>query len=1366
MEPAVGGPIGERWGRTGGVDGPLGRPAAAESDTDSGSRRQTFEHCEIVWSVPQEMVTTVYRIRDIIAFEWSVLPTSDFNYEYWQYELTYSRAGAPPERTSSVISFTDERKGGRIKVRSQGFGEYGFTVRGCDDPGADQCRQGWTAPVRVSVGVEPGEEPPFPVEGLIGERWHELGGAAGPLGRPARAAVAGSDPGQLIQEFQYGQAAVDTRLGPQMAMVAYQQGGTIVLDWGQAKDPGSGLTYTVFRVDVFYEGTKISEHLVTEDDPLPPGNAPHFRSGCGHLRYSPAKGDGWYMFWVYPGVAGAAVGFGDPMLPGTSVRFTAPAFGFPLPVDALGGTPAGAVASEHARARALGEYLVRHRTLPLGELIEQNEDLGSTMVAHLQAVHRQADFRNPGEPPSRLLVNETLLDLWPSPVGTSTDADETFAALFRCRRLPGEYDTLLKHLVVIAYRYADLLQPRVYDHLVDRLLSVRGPHDTSAETKQIDCDWSHPVLATLPDPFAVAVTIFTSTTDIVLPETENHQLLIESARFLANQLLFERTGDPRYNSLDNGLTDWLLKFMHTIACHDFLEFNARPYQRYSLNALLNLYDFAKDHSIRTAAQILLDYATVKFAVSSSALRRIGPYRRLPRNINRPPFPDTRPDGTPFTNTSNNELYSAANDPLTGLFFLWAGQPRVHPNEPTVWYPDHWSQEGQLAALTDYRPPPAAYVLALGGWSGQHRFYHGRRPSLPGTEGSEQAAGGVEIYYRTPSFLLSAGGIFLNSGYGHDERTNYAQVAVPQATTLLPTRAPALNFDELIRFEQWPNDDRSANNLGVHKGFACGANLRLPSRWTTGAIVDGNWTFLHLSTAEDGDLNVYVAAFTARLQAHPDEIYDLPENVGLIYAMEPTKGMTLESFATATSTGNHLPDTWGYLQQYIFRSPDNHTFTFVVAPRNSLWAFGAPYRPRVTKMDDDDLDHDFSGLPLAEGPFLKAQHDGRIKITYPSCDIPLELDFHNPVYPFRRDNQAACPQWAIDVIQAFRDRAKALFDAGRREEALTTVEAAVAYFQRALKVNPDLRDEPLRKIAEEWLATARAAHPHDVPVQLAAARNSWEVARYLAVRPGTGEANHPLLAQHLHALAGFLAFGSPTTDLATQAAALARQLFANLRDGDHRLDIAASWSAEALFHHEVSFNSGNPDPKREQELQRAAAAEAMAILDPIVQSLPGSRPSSADLTRTADMLRQLIGLLTFGAPDSTPSVRAAELARRVYTAMTDGDHRVDVAAIWTALSLRHHETSFHPDNADPDQERVLQRRAAGEAARILIPIAEALPDPDLPADELLRIADMLDRLTGLLTFGAPAPPTAEDAELLRLADHAAALRDEIHSQIGT
>lgn len=153
--------------------------------------------------------------------------------------------------------------------------------------------------------------------------------------------------------------------------------------------------------------------------------------------------------------------------------------------------------------------------------------------------------------------------------------------------------------------------------------------------------------------------------------------------------------------------------------------------------------------------------------------------------------------------------------------------------------------GLLAGTAAYRPPPVAYALAMQPRTPfLHRFHHGTRPRLPTS--ADTAEAGLEIYYRSPSFLITAGGSFLNSGYGHDELTipftkkfAWEQSSRAQATTLIPTRAyPA--FGDLIRFQPFldPTIDPYAKdrdhpemfhtvsvNTAVHRGLMAGANLR-------------------------------------------------------------------------------------------------------------------------------------------------------------------------------------------------------------------------------------------------------------------------------------------------------------------------------------------------------------------------------------------------------------------------------------------------------------------------------------------------------------------------------------------------------------
>ncbi|MDM7989085.1 hypothetical protein [Arthrobacter sp. zg-Y877] len=475
------------------------------------------------------------------------------------------------------------------------------------------------------------------------------------------------------------------------------------------------------------------------------------------------------------------------------------------------GSPAHAYASHKARAAGIArQFAFDH---PLADVIgPADENRAVTLIAHLHAVSVDPDFSPRGissalEAPKRLRSLRLKNDGRVGTTGASTDRD---------------YDMTLKGLVPLLYRYPHLLDGQtdepgsgvhyIFENLIpDHMFGGHNPDIEIVEQSILNID---------------------------TPESENHLLMIESSRYLFNELRYDGDPNERFDNRRNGLQDWLLGFIQGIAMHDFLEFNSIPYTRLSIHALLNLYEFARsDDDVRTAAQIILDYATTKFALSSSRSRRVMPFRRQQHRIN-------------HRSNAANELYSDRSDPMTGFFLAYAGMVSAESqaNEGHNYgVPDRlppWPLFNAVIAGTGaYRPPVAAYEIALnrGLLPAFHRFYHGDRPVLPA---GEKAEGGVEIYYHTPAFVLSAGGMFLNSGYGSDEITigtknAWEQTSRAQATTMIPTRADAL-FHELIRFEPYPDPPEDpcfvepedgehyhtkSVNTGVHRGIMAGFNLR-------------------------------------------------------------------------------------------------------------------------------------------------------------------------------------------------------------------------------------------------------------------------------------------------------------------------------------------------------------------------------------------------------------------------------------------------------------------------------------------------------------------------------------------------------------
>ena len=107
-------------------------------------------------------------------------------------------------------------------------------------------------------------------------------------------------------------------------------------------------------------------------------------------------------------------------------------------------------------------------------------------------------------------------------------------------------------------------------------------------------------------------------------ESENHIMLQESARYLINVLL---NGRQPTNSTTNA--DWLVRFMQQLVRRDMYEFNALPYTRYHMKALLLLHDYAPDPTVATSARGVLDWLFAKQAISRNLDRDHRPYRRLP-----------------------------------------------------------------------------------------------------------------------------------------------------------------------------------------------------------------------------------------------------------------------------------------------------------------------------------------------------------------------------------------------------------------------------------------------------------------------------------------------------------------------------------------------------------------------------------------------------------------------------------------------------------------------------------------------------------------------------------------------------------------
>lgn len=321
-----------------------------------------------------------------------------------------------------------------------------------------------------------------------------------------------------------------------------------------------------------------------------------------------------------------------------------------------------------------------------------------------------------------------------------------------------------------------------------------------------------------------------------VPETENHRLMIESTRYLNNQLLREDlqgdSGRLDYlNEAQQDVHDWLLKRMRDILRNDFIEYHARPYQRESVAALCNLYDFAEDQEVSDGARILLEFAFAKFAVGSNQGRRLVPYRRHMGDLK-----DHVLDG------ENVMFTGQAADHQEALGLLYTGQTQQLNNG---YAPAVFPSEAAVPAFSWFTPSPVVLDLAIDKTTPYlQRFRHD----------------GMEAYASGKGYLITAGGVVSSPAYTIGGIGNAEDMGAAVPTTLMfPSGIGKATWLSFLQFQgmyktisgHLKDDPKTSfdGNTCVTKGFACGVNLYVPPDMI-GCLVYGpatrenNWAFFN------------------------------------------------------------------------------------------------------------------------------------------------------------------------------------------------------------------------------------------------------------------------------------------------------------------------------------------------------------------------------------------------------------------------------------------------------------------------------------------------------------------------------------------
>lgn len=422
----------------------------------------------------------------------------------------------------------------------------------------------------------------------------------------------------------------------------------------------------------------------------------------------------------------------------------------------------------------------------------------------------------------------------------------------------GNYDMVQMHLLQMAYRYYDRLTEQAREHLIGSLLAQGRVHRPGVD--------DHLTNGPVPNDYSRAGVVTPGGAKIRIGETENHILMIQTARYLTNQLLYQREQNPVYDNRRNGLEDspsciaLLLSLLRNILVDDFSEYNAKNYQTHTRYALLNLQSYAYDHEVRLAARMVLDYVSALMAVSSNDLRRMAPFRRLNENAH------VARDSRGFMTTSLIDATGGA-DPSCQHFAMLAGNTRIYERQSWLIKTDEKNgNDAVMYALSDYRLPRSIHDLFL---SDSHRRYFQRlhRVRQEDVELTGRTADNQEIYAGSPSYLITAGGAFapwaIDPGpvsLSKKLRTkNDQQLGVALPSSFIPTSrtdcGDLTQASDLIQFGRF-SDVAGVYNYGVAPDFVCGYQCNMPA-WVETAIardsdpVFGKFEFVNCGSGGSG-----------------------------------------------------------------------------------------------------------------------------------------------------------------------------------------------------------------------------------------------------------------------------------------------------------------------------------------------------------------------------------------------------------------------------------------------------------------------------------------------------------------------------------
>lgn len=280
----------------------------------------------------------------------------------------------------------------------------------------------------------------------------------------------------------------------------------------------------------------------------------------------------------------------------------------------------------------------------------------------------------------------------------------------------------------------------------------------------------------------------------IIRETENHILMKEASRHLKNQWIFTfQNQNEKYDNSKNGMDDFLISHLQEMLKTGFFEFNANPYISYTIEALLILREHTNNTEIKKLCTQILDAENWQYALGSFNMKKYSPFRRRMSRVS-----ITNLDGDRHGALMKIEWAKYHKIPLS------EAQLSCCFDKTLVLATSSYILPAQTASFLFNKPN--AYYAKIG---------HGLKSS-------------PEIYFGTPKFLLSAGGL----------RFGKKSQIVPRPTTLfLNDNANEINdcFHIVGKgvLNRW-------NNTGVYQNFAVGNQpVNIPTQYPVYEKI-GNW----------------------------------------------------------------------------------------------------------------------------------------------------------------------------------------------------------------------------------------------------------------------------------------------------------------------------------------------------------------------------------------------------------------------------------------------------------------------------------------------------------------------------------------------